>query len=224
MGMQWNTELAEFLKVLKYQGVEFLPVTAKDPLKDVRQEVEKCSKCRLAKTVKNRVFGEGPDPCITMLVGEGPGAEEDKTGIPFVGKAGQLLDRILAAIKLQRSDVYITNVIKCRPPSNRTPLPDEVASCMPFLERQIEIIDPVFIVALGGVAARALLGVSSSISAMRGRFYRLKDGRICMVTYHPAALLRNPKLKAPAWKDWQMFDKAYRDYLESKKIPDAIDV
>jgi DNA polymerase len=136
-----------------------------------------------------------------MFVGEGPGSDEDRQGIPFVGRAGQLLNRILEAMKMRREDVYIANVVKCRPPENRAPLPDESATCLPFLLRQIGIIRPLVVCALGGVAVQALLGTSSSISRIRGEFRSLRDGTPVMPTFHPAYLLRNPEKKKEVWED-----------------------
>jgi len=136
-----------------------------------------------------------------MFVGEGPGYEEDRQGIPFVGRAGQLLNRILAAMGLRREDVYIANVVKCRPPENRTPLPDEMAVCSPFLMRQIEAIRPQVVVALGGVAVQNLLQSSAPISRLRGEFRNLPDGTLVMPTFHPAYLLRNPEKKKEVWED-----------------------
>jgi DNA polymerase len=135
-----------------------------------------------------------------MLIGEGPGAREDATGRPFVGPAGKLLDEILAAIGISRQSVFIANIVKCRPPQNRKPLPDEVAACLPYLHRQIALIAPKVIVALGGTAAESLLGVRKSIGELRGAVHAL-DGIPVIVTYHPAALLRNPNWKKPTWDD-----------------------
>jgi DNA polymerase len=135
-----------------------------------------------------------------MLIGEGPGAREDATGRPFVGPAGKLLDEILAAIGISRQSVFIANIVKCRPPQNRKPLPDEVAACLPYIHRQIRLIAPKVIVALGGTAAESLLGVRKSIGELRGAVHTL-DGIPVIVTYHPAALLRNPNWKKPTWDD-----------------------
>ena len=135
-----------------------------------------------------------------MLVGEGPGATEDATGRPFVGQAGKLLDDILEAIDLPRETGYITNVVKCRPPQNRKPLPDEVAACIPYLYRQVELIKPKVMLALGGTAGEALLGVKTSLGELRGKVHRF-NGVPLVVTYHPAALLRNPNWKKPTWDD-----------------------
>ncbi len=222
MSLSWSAQLSEFLRFLQDAGITHLPVTEKDPVEGLFQEVQACRACRLHKTVTNKVFGQGPVPCPVMLVGEGPGADEDRTGIPFVGRSGQLLDKILAAVNLSRKDVYIGNVIKCRPPNNRTPLPDEVDRCMPFLWQQIDMVNPVFVIAMGAVAARALLGMEGALGRMRGRFYRVK-GRYYMVTYHPAALLRYERYKRAAWQDWKQFRAAFTAYKEKGELPEAFD-
>jgi DNA polymerase len=156
--------------------------------------------CTLCANATNVVPGEGNPHARLVLVGEGPGATEDALGRPFVGKAGELLNEILSAIELPRESVYITNVVKCRPPQNRKPLPDEIAACLPFLFRQLQLIRPKVIVAMGGTAAEALLGVKKSLGELRGKVHRL-DGIPLVVTYHPAALLRNPNWKKPTWDD-----------------------
>jgi DNA polymerase len=156
--------------------------------------------CDLCPNRTNAVPGEGNPKARFMLVGEGPGATEDQTGRPFVGAAGNLLNGILEAIGLRREDVYITNVVKCRPPQNRKPLPDEIAACIPYLYRQIELIKPKVILALGSTAAEGLLGVKKSLGELRGKVHHF--GKIpLVVTYHPAALLRNPNWKKPTWDD-----------------------
>jgi uracil-DNA glycosylase len=155
-----------------------------------------CTRCRLCEGRKSVVFGAGDPGADLMLVGEGPGAEEDRQGLPFVGPAGALLTRILAAIDRTRDEVYICNVVKCRPPGNRDPQPDEVAACREYLERQIALVRPRAIVALGRVAAQALLGSDQPIGRLRGTWHRVQ-GVDTRVTYHPAALLRNPALKRP---------------------------
>ena len=169
-----------------------------------------CTRCRLAEGRTKVVFGSGNPDAELMLIGEGPGAEEDRQGLPFVGAAGELLTKIIQAIDMQREDLYIANVVKCRPPGNRDPQPDEVTACRGFLEKQIALVQPRVIVALGKVAAQALLGNDSSIGEMRGRWYRI-HGVPAMVTYHPAALLRNQALKRPTWEDMQQV----RDRLRS---------
>jgi DNA polymerase len=171
-------------------------------LETVDAQVRVCTKCALHKGRTNTVFGVG-HPCARVcFVGEGPGAEEDKRGEPFVGRAGQLLDRIVSAMKLRRADVYICNTVKCRPPENRTPYPEEMDACGPYLRTQLETVSPQVIVALGRPAAQVLLGVSSSLGDLRGRFHRHR-GIPVMVTYHPAYLLRNPDAKKFTWEDVQ---------------------
>ncbi len=169
-------------------------------LDEIAERIRTTYCCNLCPNRTNAVPGEGNPKARLMLVGEGPGATEDQTGRPFVGQAGQLLNSILEAIGLRREDVYITNVVKCRPPQNRKPLPDEVAACIPYLYRQIELIKPKVIVALGGTAGEALLGVKKSLGELRGKVHRF-GGIPLVVTYHPAALLRNPNWKKPTWDD-----------------------
>jgi len=168
--------------------------------------VATCTLCPLHRDAKNPVPGEGNPNAGFMCVGEAPGATEDELGRPFVGQAGQLLDKILAAIKLARSDVYICNVLKHRPPGNRNPMPDEVQACSPYLLRQIELIQPRVIVAFGTFAAQTLLNTREGIGKLRGKIHRFY-GVPLVVTYHPAALLRNPAWKRPAWDDVQLARK-----------------
>lgn len=171
-----------------------------------------CTRCRLCEGRTQVVFGAGNADADLMFIGEGPGAEEDRRGLPFVGAAGELLTRIIQAIEMTRDEVYIANVVKCRPPGNRDPQPDEVAACRGYLERQIELVRPKVIVALGRVAAQTLLGNDSPIGRMRGQWFRVQ-GIPTMVTYHPAALLRNSGLKRPTWEDMQQV----RDLLRSSR-------
>ncbi|HKY32649.1 MAG TPA: uracil-DNA glycosylase [Candidatus Polarisedimenticolia bacterium] len=166
------------------------------------EEIGDCRRCKLAAGRRTIVFGTGDPGARLMFVGEGPGHDEDVQGLPFVGRAGQLLTRIIEAMGLRREQVYIANVVKCRPPDNRTPQPDEVASCSPFLMRQIDIIQPAVIVALGSPAAQALLGTSAGITRIRGTFRSLGGIRV-MPTFHPAYLLRNPAAKKEVWEDMQ---------------------
>jgi len=178
---------------------------AADPaaaLETLRVEViGDCRRCTLCEERTNVVFGVGHPRARLMFVGEGPGADEDAQGEPFVGRAGQLLDRIIVAMGLSRPEVYIGNVVKCRPPGNRTPLPEEAATCLPFLRTQIAIIKPEVIVALGKTALEGLLGpLSGGITALRGRWFETQ-GIPLKATFHPAYLLRNPAAKAPVWED-----------------------
>ncbi len=167
-----------------------------------------CTRCRLSEGRNKVVFGAGNPAAELMFVGEGPGAEEDRQGLPFVGAAGELLSKIIQAIDRTREQVYIANVVKCRPPGNRDPQPDEVATCRGFLDQQIALVRPRVLVALGRVAAQTLLGNDAPIGRMRGQWFQVQ-GIPTMVTYHPAALLRNPALKRPTWEDMQQV----RDFL-----------
>lgn len=168
---------------------------------ELKQKVRDCSACMLRAGCKQTVFGVGDENAEWLFVGEGPGADEDAQGEPFVGQAGKLLDNMLAAIKLKRgSNVYIANIVKCRPPGNRTPEPDEIATCLPYLHRQIALIKPKLIVALGKTAATSLLGRDASLGSLRGAIHDY-HGTPLIVTYHPAYLLRSPAEKAKAWQD-----------------------
>ena len=184
------------------------PVIGDKPsaLKLIRENIGDCTRCRLHKGRTNLVFGVGNVNADLMFVGEGPGADEDAQGEPFVGRAGQLLNNMISAMGIKREDVYIANVVKCRPPRNRTPEKDECDTCSPFLMRQIDVIKPKVIVALGAVAAKNLLAVNDSMANLRGRWYDFRDSKL-LVTYHPAYLLRDPRQKKEAWKDLQMVDE-----------------
>ena len=200
------------------------PVSA---LKLIREDLGDCTRCKLHKQGRKQiVFGVGNPNAELMFVGEGPGADEDQQGEPFVGRAGQLLNNMIKAMGIRREDVYIANVVKCRPPGNRTPERDECETCSPFLMRQIAVIKPKVVVALGAVAAKNLLAINAPMSELRGRFYdfmpsgaRSSDpswqGARLAVTYHPAFLLRDPRQKGEAWKDLQMVMK----YLGLKPPP-----
>jgi DNA polymerase len=171
-----------------------------EPLEAIQAELAGCQRCRLCEGRSNIVFGVGNPNAKLMFVGEGPGEDEDRTGEPFVGKAGQLLTKIIEAMGITRSDVYIANVVKCRPPGNRTPFLDEVEQCYPFLRRQIAALKPAIIVTLGLSASQALLEVTIPISRLRGNFYKYGEIKV-MPTYHPAYLLRNPNEKRAVWDD-----------------------
>jgi DNA polymerase len=190
------------------------PAAGAGVLDELRAEVERCTRCRLAEGRNSVVFGEGSPGSGVLFVGEGPGASEDETGRPFVGKAGQLLDRILESIGLDRTRCYIANVVKCRPPNNRPPSPDEIEACSGHLDRQIEALCPGVVVALGSTAATRLLGSRSSVGQLRGTVHRT-DGTPVVVTYHPAALLRTPALKRPVWEDM----KALRRLMDERGLP-----
>ena len=169
----------------------------------IREEIGDCTRCRLHKQGRKQiVFGVGNPHAELMFVGEAPGADEDEQGIPFVGRAGQLLTNMIKAMGLKREDVYIANVIKCRPPGNRTPEREECDTCSPFLLRQIDVVRPRMIVALGAVAAKSLLQINDSMANLRGRTYDFRNTKL-IVTYHPAYLLRDPRQKKEAWKDLQ---------------------
>ena len=176
-------------------------------LRLIREDIGDCTRCRLHKQGRKQiVFGVGNPKAELMFIGEAPGADEDQQGEPFVGRAGQLLNNMIKAMGLRREDVYIANIIKCRPPNNRTPERDECDTCSPFLFRQIEVIKPKVIVALGAVAAKTLLAVNSSMAELRGRWYDFRNTKLA-VTYHPAYLLRDPRQKKETWKDLQMVMK-----------------
>jgi len=199
---------AETLEQLGSSGTDAAVDTVAE-LASMAETVARCTKCPLHEGRTKTVFGAGDPHAELMLVGEAPGRDEDLQGEPFVGRAGKLLDKILAAINLTRSEVYIGNILKCRPPQNRNPQPDEVMCCLPYLERQIELIRPKLICALGGVAAHTLLDTTQSVGKMRGILHNYR-GVPLMVTYHPAALLRSPTYKKPTWEDMQKV----RDFLK----------
>jgi len=177
-----------------------------ESLEVIREDIGDCQRCKLCRSRTRIVFGAGSPRARLMFIGEGPGQDEDRAGEPFVGAAGQLLTRIIAAIKLSREEVYIANVVKCRPPDNRTPAPEEIATCSPFLRRQILSIRPLFICTLGGCAAQSLLGTTKPISRLRGRLYDYEGIRV-LPTFHPAYLLRNPEKKRAVWEDMQQLMK-----------------
>ena len=178
-----------------------------ETLKDVRRDLGDCRRCKLSEHRKNIVFGAGNPNARLVFVGEGPGSEEDQRGEPFVGAAGQLLTKIIEAMNYTREQVYICNIIKCRPPGNRNPMPDEIQACSPFLRRQISSIKPDFICALGTFAAQTLLETSVPISKLKGCFHDYMGIRV-LPTYHPAYLLRNPGKKRDVWEDMQKLMKA----------------
>ena len=173
-------------------------------LKAIQDEIGDCTRCPLAYAGRHKiVFADGAPTARLMFIGEGPGADEDAQGVPFVGRAGQLLNNMIAAMGLKREEVYIANIVKCRPPGNRVPEPVEAQTCSQFLLRQIDIVQPEVVVALGSTAATYLLGVRKSLSGLRGRWHKCRGAKLA-VTYHPAFLLRDPRQKAEAWKDLQM--------------------
>tara|TARA_R110002073_G_scaffold38537_4_gene110419 strand:+ start:1591 stop:2517 length:927 start_codon:yes stop_codon:yes gene_type:complete len=187
-----------------YPGVS-LPVAQRESeLAALASEVAACQRCpQLVRCRTQTVFGEGNAAARVVFFGEGPGADEDRSGRPFVGKAGQLLTKMIQACKFSREEVYILNTVKCRPPGNRNPEPEEIANCRPYFEKQIELIRPEYIVCLGAVSGQALLDSKLSVGRLRGQFHPYFDSKV-IVTYHPAYLLRNPAAKKAAWEDLQM--------------------
>jgi uracil-DNA glycosylase len=182
-------------------------MTPERALRVIREDIGDCTRCVLHKQGRKQiVFGVGNPRADIMFIGEAPGADEDQQGEPFVGRAGQLLNNMITAMGIRREEIYIANIIKCRPPGNRTPERDECDTCSPFLMRQIEVVKPKIIVALGAVAAKTLLGVNDAMANLRGRIYDFKKTKLA-VTYHPAYLLRDPRQKKETWKDLQMVMK-----------------
>lgn len=177
-------------------------------LNELEEIVKNCNRCRLSQTRTNTVFGEGNEKSTIMFIGEGPGFNEDKTGKPFVGRAGQLFDKMLKAIDLTRQDIYIANIIKCRPPNNRNPFEDECKSCIGFLRWQVKFIEPKIIVCLGAVSARNIIDKDFSITKGRGIWHKRGKFNI-MATYHPAALLRDENKKKDAWEDFKAIREMY---------------
>jgi uracil-DNA glycosylase family 4 len=219
--LHWTEDLRNYLEYQVNQGFRevLLPASAKDretnrgqganselgrhPLDAVRDELGNCTRCALHRKRRNIVFGEGNPRAAVMFIGEGPGADEDRQGRPFVGRAGQLLTKMIQAMTLDRNEVYIANIVKCRPPGNRDPKPEEITSCFPFLEAQISTIEPQVIVALGRIAAHVLLDTNESLKNLRGRFHDRK-GIPVLPTFHPSFLLRSEedrKWKGLAWLD-----------------------
>jgi len=184
-------------------GAPVAPEERAAALQAIRDEIGDCTRCALHKGRNKLVFADGDPNAHLMFVGEGPGADEDAQGLPFVGRAGQLLNNMIAAMGLTREQVYIANVVKCRPPQNRTPEPDEANTCVPFLFRQIDVIRPQVLVALGATAATYLLGQRQPLAGLRGRVHAFRGTQL-IVTYHPAFLLRDPRQKKEAWADLQI--------------------
>jgi uracil-DNA glycosylase family 4 len=208
-----KTQLANYLRLIELSGTRDVIMVrsclegrtepceaADDPMLSLKEELLHCRRCGLHQGRTNVVFGEGDPSSDVMFVGEGPGADEDRTGRPFVGRAGALLTRIIQAMGLEREDVYIANIVKCRPPENRDPEPDEISQCLPYLERQIDVIKPRVICALGRVATQTLVGETGGITSLRGRFFEYRGIRL-MPTFHPAACLRQPSSKRLVWED-----------------------
>ena len=212
----------KYLKQEKERGVREIPrkqisdircqISEKSAkaLEGLRKEVERCKKCSLWRSRNNVVFGEGSPNAKLILVGEAPGRNEDLQGKPFVGVAGKLLTKILASIGLKREDVFIGNILKCRPPMNRNPKPEEIKACWGYLDKQLKIIRPRVILAMGTFAAQTLLKTDERIGRLRGKFYPLTQGIKLLATYHPAALLRNPGYKRAVWDDMKLLKKEYQ--------------
>ena len=225
-------QLQDHLEMLKRSGVDFISIrqekqtptvsniaveplglaSPKETLLAFRETVLQCAKCsELSRTRKRVVFGSGNVRAQLVFVGEAPGHDEDLQGLPFVGKAGQLLTKIIESIGLTRQNVFICNVLKCRPPGNRNPLPNEISNCEPYLFEQLEIIQPKIICALGTFAAQTLLKTQSPISALRGRFHEFRGAKL-ICTFHPAYLLRNPEEKKKVWEDMKMIRAELASY------------
>jgi uracil-DNA glycosylase family 4 len=210
-----TTELLRQLEFFRDLGVERVdvPTLTVAPgvrslsLDDVREELGECQRCKLASSRHSIVFGAGSPEADLVFVGEAPGAEEDRQGLPFVGRAGQLLTRIIESIGLTRDSVYICNVLKCRPPGNRNPETEEVETCSPFLRQQLTVIEPRIVCCLGTFAAQTVLGMRVPISKLRGRFHSI-DGVSYIATFHPAYLLRNPEKKREVWEDMKQIRAA----------------
>ena len=184
-------------------------------LSDLNKQICTCMKCALGKTRTKFVFGVGNPDADVLVIGEAPGADEDAQGEPFVGRAGQLLNKILEAVQFKREEVFIANILKCRPPNNRKPLPEETEQCEPYLWKQIELIKPKFILCLGLTAAQTLLRTTESMGQLRQSTHMYRNTPV-VVTYHPAALLRNPNWKRPTWEDVQRLRKMYDDEMKGK--------
>ncbi len=186
------------------------PWAKSSTLTELNDAICGCLKCALGATRTKFVFGVGNPDADVMFIGEGPGADEDAKGEPFVGRAGQLLNKIIEATGMKRGEVYICNIVKCRPPNNRAPLPAEEETCTPYLMKQIDLVKPKFIICLGRTAAQWLLKTADGLSALRGRMHDFHGSKL-IVTYHPAALLRNPEWKKPTWEDMKMLMKALEE-------------
>ena len=200
---------------IKTPEAESFTHTSKTTLEEIASKIARCTRCTLARTRNNVVPGMGVENPDVLVIGEGPGYDEDKQGLPFVGKAGILLDKMLAAIGLDRkSNCYIANIVKCRPPQNRDPFPQEQDACFSFLEAQINILKPKMILCMGKISSNKMLNQAASIGTLRGQFFEYNNIPL-MVTYHPSALLRNEQLKRPAWDDLKMF-KAKLDEIKQK--------
>lgn len=206
------TRIREAVESPPPRTVEPLPDLDLSTLAELQERISGCQRCAIGGRRRNLVFGEGNPSADIVLIGEAPGFHEDQQGVPFIGEAGQLLTRILASIELKRSEVYICNLLKCRPDNNRDPLPDEVANCLPYLEKQLELIHPAFILCLGRFSAQTMLQSQAPLTQLRGKVHQWKGSRL-IVTYHPAALLRYPKFKRETWQDVQLLRRLYDEFL-----------
>lgn len=227
------SDLKSYLEYLKGMGIKGLPISQTmsnedrsnpsstsrtgSPLKEIRNELGDCRRCKLYRTRRTIVFGEGNEKARLMFIGEGPGYDEDVQGRPFVGRAGQLLTKIIQSMHLQRDEVYIANIVKCRPPENRNPEPDEIESCSPFLLRQIHSIQPRIICALGTFSAQTLLKTTAKITALRGKLYDLGNIKV-IPTYHPAFLLRNTNKKKDVWEDMKRILEFLREGEKPRQL------
>ncbi len=212
--VQSQIEILEQNQIKTPEAESFIH-SSKTTLEEIASKIERCTRCTLARTRNNVVPGMGVENPDVLVIGEGPGYDEDKQGLPFVGKAGILLDKMLAAIGLDRkSNCYIANIVKCRPPQNRDPFPQEQDACFSFLEAQINILKPKMILCMGKISSNKMLNQKSPIGTLRGQIFEYNNIPL-MVTYHPSALLRNEQLKRPAWDDLKMF-KAKLDEIKQK--------
>ena len=210
----YNKAIKQYLEYLKLSGIQDIFVNPPihidkaELLQELEKKYQTCTKCALHSGRNKFCYGNGNPDAKLLIIGEGPGADEDRMGEVFVGRSGQLLTKMLSAIKLSRDEVYIANIVKCRPPENRNPLPEEKSACLPYLEEQISIIQPEFILMLGKVAAVTLLEIDQTLTAFRQQTYNFR-GIKTYVSYHPSALLRNPSWKKLAWIDLQKLQKDY---------------
>lgn len=214
LGVEASTALIEEEVITPRRSSVAQSANKAEALNVIREEIGECTRCALHKGRHTIVFADGSADARLMFVGEGPGADEDAQGLPFVGRAGQLLNNMINAMGLKREEVYIANIVKCRPPQNRTPEPDEANTCVQFLNKQIEVVQPEVIVALGATAATYLLGQRQPLAGLRGRVHGFRGSKL-IVTYHPAFLLRDPRQKKEAWADLQI---AMREL--GLKVPD----
>ena len=197
-----NPQLSNMRKIDETEALQVLTQAEQtEKLAALQQSIVGCTRCRLHEQRTQTVFARGTGSSGLCFIGEGPGADEDAQGFPFVGKAGQLLDKMVVAMGLSRDEIYVCNIVKCRPPNNRKPTPDEMATCQPYLERQLELLRPEVMVALGATAVEGLLGITEGITRMRGKWKLYRGSIPVMPTFHPAYLLRNPSAKHPVWDD-----------------------